>query len=51
MHYAESTHCVVSWSAQERAMNFFNERGLGATLDECERLEGLRLASSNEEDV
>ena len=43
IHYAEDTHCVTSWSAQERAQDYFNEHGLGATLDECERLEQLRL--------
>jgi hypothetical protein len=43
MHATESTHCVTSWSAQERAQNFFNEYGLARTLDECERLEALRL--------
>lgn len=43
IHAAESTHCVTSWSAQERAEAFFNTQGLAATLDECERLEALRL--------
>ena len=41
IHYSESRHCSVSWSAQQRAEEFFNEHGLSATLDECERLEGL----------
>jgi len=43
IHYAESTHCATSWSAQERAQKYFNEHGLARTLDECERLEALRL--------
>jgi hypothetical protein len=43
IHYAESKHCVISWSAQERAMEYFNTHGLGATLDEMFRLEGLAL--------
>jgi len=43
IHAAEDTHCVTSWSAQERAQDYFNKYGLGATLDECERLEALRL--------
>ena len=43
IHAAESTDCSTSWSAQERAEAFFNEHGLIATLDECERLEKLRL--------
>jgi len=43
IHAAESTHCSISWSAQERAQDFFNEHGLASTLDECERLEALRL--------
>lgn len=38
IHYAESDHCVVSWSAQERAQDFFNAHGLAATLDEIARL-------------
>lgn len=41
IHYAESDGCAISWSAQERAMNFFNEHGLAATLDEIFRLEKL----------
>jgi hypothetical protein len=41
IHYSESTHCVTSWSAQERAQAFFNEHGLAATLDEIFRLESL----------
>jgi hypothetical protein len=46
IHAAESTHCVTSWSAQERAQDYFNEHGLGAALDECERLEALRLPNA-----
>jgi len=40
IHHAESTDCSISWSAQERALAFYNERGLGDTLDEMFRLEG-----------
>jgi len=43
IHRAEDTHCVTSWSAQERAESYYNEHGLGATLDETRRLEGLAL--------
>ena len=43
IHAAESTHCVTSWSAQERAEAYFNKHGLYDTLGECERLEALRL--------
>ena len=49
IHYAEDTHCVVSWSAQERAEAFFNKYGMGATLDECERLESLRLPGADDD--
>jgi hypothetical protein len=48
IHYAESTHCATSWSAQERAQEFFNANGLAATLDECERLEALRLKEGDD---
>lgn len=47
IHASESTHCVTSWSAQERAQDFFNEHGLARTLDECERLEALRLPDAD----
>lgn len=47
IHAAEDTHCVTSWSAQERAQDYFNEHGLSATLDECERLEALRLPDAS----
>lgn len=47
IHAAEDTHCVTSWSAQERAMDYFNANGLAATLDECERLEALRLPDAD----
>ena len=43
IHVSEDVHCVVSWSAQERAQDFFNEHGLAATLDEITRLKPLRL--------
>ena len=44
IHRSESTHCATSWSAQERAQDYFNEHGLGATLDEIFRLRKLQLA-------
>lgn len=47
IHASEDTHCVTSWSAQERAQDFFNTHGLGATLDECRRLEALRLPGAD----
>jgi hypothetical protein len=47
IHAAESTHCVVSWSAQERAEEHYNAHGLARTLDECERLEALRLPDAD----
>jgi hypothetical protein len=47
IHANESTHCVTSWSAQARAMDFFNTHGLVATLDEAERLEALRLPGAD----
>ena len=47
IHAAESTDCVTSWSAQERAEAYFNTYGLSATLDECVRLEALRLPDVN----
>jgi len=43
IHASRSTRCVTSWEAQEEGMAYFNEHGLGATLDECTRLEALRL--------
>jgi hypothetical protein len=46
-HASEDTHCVTSWEAQEWAMDYFNEHGLIATLDECERLEALRLPDAS----
>ena len=33
IHYSESNSCSVSWEAQERAMNYFNENGFEKTLD------------------
>lgn len=47
LHDSESLHCVTSWSAQERAQAFYNERGLGATLDEIQRLLPLGLHLEN----
>ena len=47
IHAAESTFCATSWSAQERAGEYFNANGLGATLDEATRLEALRLPSAD----
>ena len=43
IHAAESTSCVTSWSAQERAEAYYNANGLARSLDECERFEALRL--------
>jgi hypothetical protein len=43
IHVSESTDCAVSWDAQERAQDYYNEHGLGLTLDEIERLKPLRL--------
>lgn len=47
IHATEDTCCVTSWSAQERAQDFFNKHGMGDTLDECERLEALRLPGAD----
>jgi len=47
IHAAESTCCSTSWSAQERAQDYFNEHGLARALDECERLEALRLPDAD----
>ena len=43
IHRAEDTHCATSWSAQERARDFYNEHGLASALDEATRLEALAL--------
>lgn len=43
IHRSESTHCVVSWDAQERAQDYFNTHGLAATLDEIVRLQGCEI--------
>lgn len=42
IHRAESTDRSISasWSAQERAQDFYNAHGLAATLDEISRLGG-----------
>lgn len=45
IHYAESDDVAVSWSAQERAMDFFNTNGLADTLDEIFRLEAVARPS------
>jgi len=42
IHCSESTSCATSWSAQERAQAYYNEHGLGRTLDEAQRLEELK---------
>jgi len=47
IHCSESTDCVVSWSAQERAQGYFNTNGLGETLDETRRLEALRIEGAD----
>jgi hypothetical protein len=47
IHGAESTCCVTSWSAQEQAQDFYNAHGLAASLDECSRLEALRLPNAD----
>lgn len=47
IHASEDTHCVTSWSAQERAQDYYNEHGLAASLDECARLEALRLPGAD----
>lgn len=47
IHRAESTSCVTSWPAQERALAYYNAHGLGAALDECARLEAIPLASED----
>jgi hypothetical protein len=46
IHVSESTSCVVSWEAQKKAQDYFNEHGLGSTLDEIQRLRPLKLADS-----
>jgi hypothetical protein len=33
IHRAESSATVISWSAQERAQDFYNHHGLSKTLD------------------
>jgi hypothetical protein len=47
IHAAESTSCVTSWSAQERAETFYNANGLARSLDACERFEALRLVNAD----
>jgi len=47
IHATESTDCCTSWSAQERAQAYFNQHGLARALDECARLEALRLIDAD----
>jgi hypothetical protein len=47
IHRSESTHPVTSWSAQERAQDYFNAHGLAATLDEAMRLEGCAIKGAS----
>jgi hypothetical protein len=46
IHVSESEHCVVSWEAQQRGQDYFNEHGLAATIDEINRLKPLRLPNA-----
>lgn len=39
IHRTESTNVSISWPAQERAREFFNEHGLARTLDRATELE------------
>jgi hypothetical protein len=41
MHHAETDNVAVSWKAQERAAQFFNQHGLARALDEKFRLEAM----------
>jgi predicted GNAT family N-acyltransferase len=41
IHYNESDGAAVSWSAQVRAQDFYNEHGLAKSLDELFRLQAL----------
>ena len=43
IHVSESTNSIVSWDAQQRAQDYFNEHGLADTLDEILRLAPLKL--------
>jgi hypothetical protein len=36
----DPNYCVVSWAAQVEAMQYFNENGLGVTLDRIVELGG-----------
>jgi len=38
IHQSESDDCSVSWSAQERAQDYFNAHGFIETLDELFRV-------------
>jgi hypothetical protein len=49
MHWSESTDVAISWSAQERAQDFYNANGLAATLNEARRLEALALPENADE--
>lgn len=48
IHWAESDCVAISWSAQLRAAAFYNDYGLARALDECVRLEALRLRADPE---
>ncbi len=43
IHFAESTNVATSWSAQERAQEFYNTHGLSKTLDYAARMEAVSL--------
>ena len=49
IHWAESHDCVISWSAQERALNYYNAHGLANTLDEATRYEARSLHKEEEQ--
>ena len=40
IHYSRDQHPVISWAAQEEAAAFFNEHGMGATMDKVVELGG-----------
>lgn len=46
IHASESSDVSISWSAQERAQEFFNQHGLEKTLDEIVRLGGSLVGGS-----
>lgn len=47
IHESESDDCAVSWSAQERAQNYFNTHGFIKTLDELFRVKALKRPTSD----